>query len=78
MIKDRTTGDEMTQEERWTTEHIDISGHLNVPMTDYWERAPEREGWVCFWVNVNLDRPHGGTICKVYKYKRVEETNNVT
>lgn len=66
MIPDRRTGWQGTQEERRCTEHIDISGHLNVPLADSFEKAPEREGWKPFFVNIDLSHP---TVQKVVKYK---------
>jgi hypothetical protein len=47
-------------------EYIDISGHLRVPCASSMERAPAREGWEAFFVNVNLADP----IQKVCIYKR--------
>lgn len=46
----------MTQDERWTNEHIDVCGHLHVPVANSFDPAPTREGWVPFFVNIQLDR----------------------
>lgn len=51
-------------------ERIDISGHLCVPVASSWDKAPEREGWEAFWVNVNLDPATNDGIQKVVKYRR--------
>lgn len=67
-MKDRTKGDPMTQEERWTTEHIDISGNLSVPVEDASTKTPARDGWEPFFVAVNLAHP---TVAKNVKYRRV-------
>jgi hypothetical protein len=53
-------------------EHIDISGHLKVPVTHSIDPAPEREGWVPFWVNINLNPDSNDGIEKVVSYKREE------
>lgn len=50
-------------------EYIDIQGHLRVPLrSSVWDRAPEREGWKPFWVNISLKDP----IQKVVIYRRIE------
>lgn len=66
-IKDRSRGDEMTQDERWENEHIAINGHLHVPVMRWIDPAPRREGWEPFFVTVNLSR----TPPKQYIYRRV-------
>lgn len=50
-------------------ERIDISGHLCVPVASSWDKAPVREGWTPFWVNVNLDAATNDGVQKVVKYK---------
>ena len=52
-------------------EHINVDGRLEVPVWNYLDPTPIREGWEPYWVNVNLDRkpvrwityrrPKGGT-----------------
>lgn len=49
-------------------EYIDIQGHLCVPVANWLDKGPVREGWIPFWVNVNLNDP----IQKVVSYKRKE------
>lgn len=50
-------------------EYIDIQGHLKVPVASVRDKAPEREGWKPWWVNINLRDP----IQKVVIYRRVKE-----
>lgn len=48
-------------------EHIDVYGHLKVPVMSSWDRAPEREGWEPYFVAVSLnERPQ-----KWFTYRRV-------
>lgn len=68
-IKDRTAGDEMTQEERWTTEHINVMGHLSVPVERSTDPSPVREGWEPIWVTIDLSKSPQKNV----KYKRIEE-----
>ena len=68
-MKDRTKGDQMTQDECWNTEHIDIQGHLSVPVESAIERSPKREGWKPFFVTTHLDRRPQKNV----KYKRVDQ-----
>lgn len=51
-------------QERYS-ERIDHRGQLQVPVFDWWERPPEREGWKPYFVNVNLNR----VPVKVYTYR---------
>jgi hypothetical protein len=66
-LPDRTKGHPWTPD-LIKTEHIDILGHLRVPVADSFDRAPEREGWEPFWVNINLERDP----VKVFAYRRAE------
>jgi hypothetical protein len=50
-------------------EYIDLNGHLRVPVAKDSDRAPDREGWEAWWVNVNLDDP----IQKVVTYRPVQK-----
>lgn len=52
------------------TEHVDISGHLCVPVSNALDRPPHRDGWEAFWVNVNLADKIAP---KVFKYRRIEQ-----
>jgi hypothetical protein len=47
--------DERLRLRREGIEHIDVYGHLTVPVDSSWDRAPGREGWEPYWVTVNLD-----------------------
>ena len=51
-------------------EYIDISGHLRVPVASWWDHHPEREGWECFFVNIDLNDDRNQGAVKVYSYKR--------
>jgi hypothetical protein len=55
-------------------EHIDINGNLRVPCVKDGDRAPEREGWEAWWVNVNLNPDTNGGIEKVVSYRPVNPT----
>jgi hypothetical protein len=68
-LKSRQAGDRMSQQERWETEHIDIFGHLRVPVMRSTDPSPEREGWEPFFVTVNLAATPNH---KVVSYRRVE------
>ena len=50
-------------------EYIDILGHLQVPVASWWDSAPKREGWIPYWVNINLSREP----VKIYSYKREDD-----
>lgn len=54
-------------------EHIAITGHLKVPVENWLDRAPEREGWEAFFVNVDLNPERNDGAVKVYSYRRVTE-----
>jgi len=47
-------------------EYVTSYGVLRVPVKSSIEKAPERKGWVPFFVNINLSDP----IQKVVSYKR--------
>jgi hypothetical protein len=68
-LPNRQNGDEMTQEERQSVEHIDIRGQLKVPVASAMDNAPKRPGWEPFWVTVNLDRDPQ----KMVTYRRIEQ-----
>jgi len=53
-------------------EYIDIRGHLRVPVPSWFDRAPQREGWSPFWVNIDLRPDHNEGAVKVYSYRRIE------
>lgn len=55
-----------------TEEHISITGHLKVPVPSWWDKAPEREDWEPFFVNVDLNSERNQGIEKVYIYRRIE------
>jgi len=53
-----------------TTEYITANGILRVPHATSLERAQEREGWVPFFVAIDLDPERNDGVQKVVSYKR--------
>lgn len=48
-------------------EHIDVFGHLRVPVDSSLDRAPKREGWEPYFVSINIKaRPQ-----KWFTYRRI-------
>jgi hypothetical protein len=49
------TASERLRLQRKGVEHINVNGHLEVPLASSWDRPPVRKGWEPFFVAVNLD-----------------------
>jgi hypothetical protein len=60
---DRSKQADGTRRDPWRpglrhVEHIDVSGHLNVPLKSSLDRTPKRDGWEPFFVSVILSDEH--------------------
>lgn len=53
-----------------TDEYTTSYGVLRVPVVSSHDKAPEREGWTPFFVNVDLNTERNEGVEKVVSYKR--------